>query len=174
MNKTGHQEIYGETIAKIEFYEQGFNPYSRFLDVDKVDLVLRRREGGRIVYREVQVKYGRLYRCDRGWERELFDVTSWRFFGRDEFADHRTNLWVAYILVHDDRRYEGDIFIFPSRVFHELVGAAIAVGDGSKRKMYISKARSDGRWYLRTSKKFLALGPETVRSVEEYRRRFSL
>ena len=39
--KAGHQEILGETIAKFEFFESGWNPDSRFLDVDKVDLILR-------------------------------------------------------------------------------------------------------------------------------------
>jgi hypothetical protein len=41
--KAGHQEILGETLAKFEFFENGWHPYSRFLDVDKVDLILRRR-----------------------------------------------------------------------------------------------------------------------------------
>ncbi len=41
--KAGHAEIQGETIAKFELFENGFNPYSRYLDVDKVDLILRKR-----------------------------------------------------------------------------------------------------------------------------------
>lgn len=57
-HKAGHLEILGETIAKFEFFERGWNPYSRFLDVDKVDLILRRTENDSPVYREVQVKYG--------------------------------------------------------------------------------------------------------------------
>ncbi len=61
--KAGHLEILGETIAKVEFFENGWNPYSRFLDVDKVDLILRRRLHGRIIYREVQVKFGKLFEC---------------------------------------------------------------------------------------------------------------
>jgi hypothetical protein len=36
--KAGHYEILGETYAKFEFFQHGWNPYSRFLDVDKVDL----------------------------------------------------------------------------------------------------------------------------------------
>lgn len=31
--KSGHYEIHGETIAKFEFFQNGFNPYSRYLDV---------------------------------------------------------------------------------------------------------------------------------------------
>ena len=41
--KAGHYEILGETYAKFEFFENGWYPYSRFFDVDKVDLILRRR-----------------------------------------------------------------------------------------------------------------------------------
>lgn len=55
--RAGHQEIQGETIAKFEFFEHGFNPYSRYLDVDKVDLILRKRSGNSVKYKEVQVKY---------------------------------------------------------------------------------------------------------------------
>ena len=29
--KAGHYEILGETHAKYEFFQQGWNPYSRFL-----------------------------------------------------------------------------------------------------------------------------------------------
>ena len=83
--KAGHYEILGETYAKFEFFQKGWNPYSRFLDVDKVDLILRRTKGGSPVYREVQVKFGKLYRVGAAWERRLFDVTSWRFFRNDEF-----------------------------------------------------------------------------------------
>ena len=42
--RAGHYEIVGETYAKLEFFENGWNPYSRFLDIDKVDLILRRRD----------------------------------------------------------------------------------------------------------------------------------
>ena len=38
-SRAGHYEILGETYAKFEFFEKGWNPYSRFLDVDKVDLI---------------------------------------------------------------------------------------------------------------------------------------
>jgi hypothetical protein len=40
--RAGHYEILGETYAKFEFFQHGWNPYSRFLDVDKVDVILRR------------------------------------------------------------------------------------------------------------------------------------
>ena len=86
--KAGHYEILGETYAKFEFFENGWNPYSRFLDVDKVDLILRRRDTDRPLYREVQVKYGKLYAVGSQWEQTLFDLTSWRFFREGEFNDY--------------------------------------------------------------------------------------
>src|SRR5437763_5134552 len=85
--KAGHYEILGETYAKFEFFEKGWNPYSRFLDVDKVDLILRRRsQTGQRLYREIQVKFGKLYPVGQAWEQEHFDFTSWRFFKENEFV----------------------------------------------------------------------------------------
>ena len=77
--RAGHYEILGETLAKFEFFQQGWNPYRRFLDVDKVDLILRRSQAGIPCYREVQVKFGKLFKVGPAWERRLFDVTTWRF-----------------------------------------------------------------------------------------------
>src|SRR5262245_49291018 len=78
--KAGHQEILGETLAKFEFFQHGWHPYTRFLDVDKIDLILRRRRGDHVEYREVQVKFGKLYPCTTRWSLPFFDFTSWRFF----------------------------------------------------------------------------------------------
>ena len=66
--QAGHYEILGETLAKFEFFEAGWNPYQRYLDVDKVDFILRRRVADKVTYREVQVKYGKLYDCGPKWE----------------------------------------------------------------------------------------------------------
>ena len=71
----GHQEVLGETLAKFEFLQHEWNPYTRFLDVDRVDLILPRIENGPPSYREIQVKYGKLYPIGRQWEHQLFDVT---------------------------------------------------------------------------------------------------
>jgi len=108
--QAGHYEILGETLAKFEFFEAGWNPYQRYLDVDKVDFILRRRVADKVVYREVQVKYGKLYDCGPKWEQALFVVTSWRFFKHDEFANYfgRKDLYLAYVLAHD-AGYKGDI-----------------------------------------------------------------
>ena len=59
--RPGHLEIIGETAAKLLLFQRGWNPFSRFLDVDKVDLILRRNRKNKTEYREIQVKYRRLF-----------------------------------------------------------------------------------------------------------------
>jgi hypothetical protein len=171
--KAGHYEILGETYAKMEFFENGWNPYSRFLDVDKVDLILRRTDSGRKVFREVQVKYGKLYVCKPAWERALFDLTSWRFFKEDEFKSYvdQKDLFVAYVLAADVG-YRGDIFIFPVRRFAELVLSGIA--SKGQRKVYISRVRQQpDKWVLRRAYRFAAIDDRSCVDVSQYRRDFS-
>jgi len=180
--KAGHCEILGETYAKFEFFENGWNPYSRFLDVDKVDLILRRNDSGRVVYREVQVKYGKLFECKPKWERMLFDFTTWRFFDEDDFADHvgRKDFFVAYVVAPDagpngQIQYQGDIFIFPVGAFVESIRCAPSTARG-KRRVCISRLRNDpGRWFLRrTYRRFDAVTGETCLEVSQYRRNFGV
>lgn len=172
--KAGHYEILGETLAKFELFEAGWNPYERYLDVDKVDLILRRRQGDQITYREVQVKYGKLYDVGTAWEKELFDITSWRFFTDNTFAEfhRRTDYFIAYVLAHDSG-YKGDIFILPTRDFDALITQAIS--SGGQRKVYISRSKQDQhRWFLRKSTRFEALDEQSCIEVTKYRRAFDL
>ena len=162
----------GETYAKFEFFENGWNPYSRFLDVDKVDLILRRRNADGAIYREVQVKYGKLYEVGSKWERSLFDFTSWRFFRDNEFDDYLDHpyFFVAYVLA-PDIGYRGDIFIFPARDFAKLLRTAIPSKD--KRKVYISRLKDDpDRWVLRKTNRFTVINDSTTVDVSRYRRNF--
>jgi len=171
--KAGHYEILGETYAKFEFFENGWNSYSRFLDVDKVDLILRRKVSGKRIYREVQVKFGKLYPVGPAWERELFDFTSWRFFKEDEFAGHvgQEDFFVAYILARDIG-YRGDIFIFPVRAFVDMIRCGIP--SKGQRKVYISRLHGeDERWVLRRASRFAKVTDETCLDVSEYRRNFA-
>lgn len=170
--RAGHYEVLGETYAKFEFFEQGWNPYSRFLDVDKVDLVLRRRVSAEIVYRDVQVKYGKLYRIGKEWEKSFFDLTSWRFFRETEFDEYLDDerFFIAYVL-SADTGYRGDIFIFPVRDFAAILRAAIPTK--GQRKVYISRLRdSPERWVLRLLNRFAALDEASVLDVSRYRRNF--
>ena len=178
-SRAGHYEILGETYAKFEFFEKGWNPYSRFLDVDKVDLILRRRIEGRIVYREVQVKFGKLYPVGSNWEKELFDFTSWRFFQEEEFAGHlgQKDFFIAYVLSRapdpDKPAYQGDIFIFPVRKFVEVIRQGIP--SGGKLKVYLSRLKGeDERWVLRKATRFAKITDEVCLDVTEYRRNFGV
>lgn len=172
--KAGHYEILGETYAKFEFFENGWNPYSRFLDVDKIDLILRRRDENRRIYREVQVKYGKLYAVGTKWEQELFDLTSWRFFREDEFDNYVGNLdfFVALVL-SPDIGYQGDIFIFPVRDFVATVKMGILTK--GQRKVYLSRLKNEPqKWILRRKNTFSKIDQESSLEVSRYRRNFRL
>lgn len=173
LHKAGHYEIQGETIAKFEFFDNGFNPYSRYLDVDKVDLILRQRIGSSISYVEVQVKYGRLYDCTPKWQQQHFDHTSWKFFRPSDFANSHENFFVAYVLAHPSG-YKSDIFIFPGRIFNELINKAIpsVTKSGLQYRVYIAHGHTDNKWYLWTAPKFDTLPGNTI-DVTEYRRNIS-
>ena len=174
--KAGAEGIVGETYAKLEFFENRWNPYSRFLDVDKVDLILRRKDSGQSTYREVQVKFGKLFEVRRPFERELFDFTSWRFFKENAFAEQleQKDFFIAYVLSRD-KGYRGDIFIFPVRDFVEkVIRCAIPCGNG-QRKVYISRLKGDSeRWVLRRKNRFAQITAESCMEVSEYRRNFDL
>lgn len=171
--RAGHYEILGETYAKFEFFENGWNSYSRFLDVDKVDLILRRKDSGKRIYREIQVKFGKLYPVGPAWERALFDFTSWRFFKEDEFASHvgQEDFFIAYVLARDIG-YRGDIFIFPVGAFADMIRCGIP--SKGQRKVYISRLRgADERWVLRKTPRFSDVSNETCLDVSGYRRNFA-
>ncbi len=172
--RAGHREILGETYAKIEFFEKGWNPYTRFLDVDKVDMILRRRHQNRPIYREVQVKYSKLFQLTSGKESVHFDCTAWRFFGEDEFdafLDH-SDFYIVLILAADTG-YDGDIFIFPVRDFVRLL--RLAIRSGGKRKVYISRSRHDQSiWYLRRVTKIADITPLSTEDVSSFRRNFTV
>jgi hypothetical protein len=173
--KAGHQEILGETLAKFEFFQNGWHPYIRFLGVDKVDLVLRRRRGKLVEYRDVQVKYGKLYENGSKWERKLFDTTSWRFFRIKEIDDLESfnKLYLAYVLSKDNR-YQGDILIFPIQEFIDAVRKSIKTGE-ERYKLYVSKGLCDAnRWYVRRQgRKFEKLDGLSVFDISEHYRNFA-
>lgn len=178
--QAGHYEVLGETYAAFELFEHGWTPYSRFLDVDKVDFILRKLREKKPVYREAQVKFGKLYSVSSKWEKALFDVTSWRFFKEGEFDAYkqRKDFFLIYVMsagTGDDR----EIFIFPIAIFCDLIEKAISRKSaklGTKKAMYISRSLADkSRWYLRTAAgQMRALTPENTFEVTKYRRAFHL
>jgi hypothetical protein len=120
----------------------------------------------------VQVKFGKLYRVGSRWERQLFDVTSWRFFRDGEFDKVGSHLYLAYVLSEDDE-YRGDFFIFPIRRFASILAKAPTAG--GKRKVYISRSIGEPmRWLLRLRGKFGEISEETCLDVSEYRRNFAV
>jgi hypothetical protein len=173
--KAGHQEVLGETLAKFEFFVNGWNSYSRFLDIDKVDLILRRRQADEIIYREVQVKFGKLYNTEMSaWEKRLFSCTSWTFFSETDLNNmiERSGLFVAYVLSADEG-FKGDMFIFPVKDFADVVRSAHKAGN-EKYKVYISRSLGDApRWYnRRRQRKFDTLDGENVVDVTHHYRNF--
>jgi hypothetical protein len=171
--KAGHQEILGETLAKFEFFQHGWHPYTRFLDVDKIDLILRRRRATNVEYREVQVKFGKLYTCTAKWELPLFSVSSWRFFTEKNLTDltEREGLFFAYVLAPDDG-FKGDMFVFPIKTFADFVRRSDKLGNGNYR-IYISRAHGERpRWYMRRVARFTKLNKETVIDVTSFYRNF--
>lgn len=173
--KAGHQEIQGETIAKFEFFDNGFNPYSRYLDVDKIDLILRKREGDKVDYKEIQVKYGRLYEEGSKWQTDMFDYNSWKFMKSGEFSDYE-DLYIAYVL-SPTTGYQGDIFIFPAKDFNDLIEQTDVqkTAKGDSHKILFSRARHDGHWYLRKrASKFTEFNEDSVIPIQRYRRAFHL
>jgi hypothetical protein len=172
--KAGHQEILGETLAKFEFFQHGWHPYTRFLDVDKIDLILRRRRGSKVDYREVQVKFGKLYDCRHSWELALFDVSSWRFFKDKQLESmtDRPGLFFAYVLAPDDG-FKGDMFIFPIKTFADLIRKSDRLGNGDYR-VFISRSKADvSRWYLRRRARFTELNSGNVIDVTKHYRNFA-
>ena len=171
--KAGHQEILGETIAKFEFFHNGWHPYTRFLDVEKIDLILRRRKAGRVDYREVQVKYGKLYECGPRWERALFSVTSWRFFTDESLTalTDQKGLYLAYVLAPDDG-FKGDMFIFPIDDFAALVRQSDRRSNGKYRVYFSRSVHDPKRWYLRRLPNFTELSEASVIEVTPYYRNF--
>ena len=171
--KAGHQEILGETLAKFEFFQHRWHPYSRFLDIDKVDLILRRRQPDGVVYREVQVKFGKLYTCTIGWEKPLFSHSSWRFFTPKSLDDleKQKGLFLTYVLSPDDG-FKGDMFIFPITEFAQIIRRSDRLGNGNYR-VYISRTWGDDpRWYVRRLPKFDALTNDSVIDVTAHYRNF--
>lgn len=171
--KAGHYEIHGETIAKFEFFQNGFNPYSRYLDVDKVDLILRKKENGEVRFIEVQVKFGTLFISTARWYK--FSCHSWKFFNLDEFKNTSPDLYVALVLSLPNN-YKGDIFIFPSQKFHQLINKAVKSNTqkGVKAKFMIAHDPQVDKWFLCTQSVFKDNNFSNGVDVTTYRRNFNL
>jgi hypothetical protein len=174
----GHLEVIGETIAKFELYQNGWNPFQHFVDDDKVDLVIRKRAAdGEILFREIQVKHGRFYPSGKsGWKQALFKRTAWRNFARDEFVEQRRKFFVMLVLGGTtDFQYAGDTFLFSGSEFHGLLQKLPAFRHGGDEvAMYLSLGNDD-RWYVMKNRKaFKTISEETCVDVTRARRNFQI
>lgn len=172
--KPGHLEVIGETAAKLLLFQKGWNPYSRFLDVDKVDLILRRTRKNKTEYREIQVKYRRLFehKADK-WDGKLFSATAWYNADVDEFAAHRPGFFIMFVFGYPDRTIEKDVLLIPSGEFHEIIKKSPPIKDGKKRVLYISKARVGPGWYIWLNRrKFSQIDSRTCQDVSKYLNNF--
>jgi hypothetical protein len=177
MKRVGHQEIHGENIAQFEFSQAGWNPFKHYVDVDQVDLLLRRRTPPKPPeYREVQVKWCRSWVIsESSWQGKFFTHVSWRHFTTEDFASHRPELFVAFVIPNAEQIYTGDIFIFCSGEFHELIQRSPAFTKGTNRKCFELCHGHDERWYLLLQRnKFEQLNADTAFEVTASRRRFGL
>ena len=86
--QAGHYEVLGETYAAFELFENGWNPYSRFLDVDKVDFILRKLlENKPIPRREIENMDSSRFRIiqrRRRFHRELHNILLAAVFQKSE------------------------------------------------------------------------------------------
>lgn len=175
--KAGHQEILGETIAKFELFRNGWNPYSRFLDHERIDLVARKNTGTAILYVDIQVKKVTLFKVGETWAKDLIDVVAWRFMKPNAFDDCNPNLAVALVLVHGENQdaitdYDGDLFIFRVDEFADLLKQAVPSKD--QVKIYLGRSVSEpSRWFwCRSWKKGMTLSEEHAIEVSRYRQGF--
>jgi hypothetical protein len=178
MKRVGHQEIHGENIAQFEFSQAGWNPFKHYVDVDQVDLLLRRRTlPNPPEYREVQVKWCRTWTGKdlSKWQQRFFTHVSWRSFTTKDFAGNRPELFIAFVIPNAEQIYTGDIFVFTSREFHELILRAPEFKKGTHHKCFELAHHHDGRWFLLLKrKKFEQLDADSVFEVTASRRQFSV
>ncbi len=127
---TGHKEIIGETIAKLILHKNGFNPYSRFLDKEAIDLIVRNDKGEDITYNDIQVKYSKKYLDPK--ENYWFAVNQRTFKPRYYF-------YFMFICEDDDR-----ILIIPSLSLKNML---------DKTKLENKKDKEFGRWHFIVDKK---------------------
>ena len=156
-SNVGHKEVIGETIAKLVLHKEGFNPYSRFLDTESIDLIVRHDKGEHKetpTYNEIQVKYSKKYMDPK--ENYWFRINQRTFKPRYYF-------YFMFICEDDDR-----IFIIPSLTLNDML---------NKIKLDIKKGKEFGYWHFIVRKKedkyFLATSKKEENiDITDYRNNF--
>ena len=121
----GHKEIIGETIAKLVLHKNGFNPYSRFLDKEAIDLIVRNDKWGTLTYNDIQVKYSKKYLDPK--ENYWFAINQKTFKPRNYF-------YFMFICEDDDQ-----ILIIPSLTLKNMF---------DKLKLTLRNKQEVGRWHI--------------------------
>ena len=124
-SKAGHKEIIGETIAKLVLHRHGFNPYSRFLDKEAIDLIVRNDKGGKVTYNEIQIKYSKKYKDPK--ENYWFSIQQSTFKPRHYF-------YFMFICENEDK-----IIIIPSLTVGKLC---------ENIKLSVPKGKELGKWHF--------------------------
>ena len=134
-DKPGHKEIIGETIAKLLLFRKGFNVYSRFLDVDAVDFIIRvKKEGSDAInYNEIQLKYSKYYPKNKDY---WFGIQSKTFRARGRYY---------FMFICND---EDLIFIIPSEIIKNWLDKMLYDEKNKKWMLYIKKEQDD--WVFKT------------------------
>lgn len=128
---SGHKEVIGETIAKLKLFYEGFNVYSRFLDVDAVDFIIRERKKKKVFYKEIQMKYSKYYSKHKYY---------WFGVSKSSF-EHRDNHFFMFICGNMNK-----IFIVPSKKMHTFLKKFNS--DGKKWHVIIRERKNI--WYFAT------------------------
>jgi len=147
--KPGHQEVIGETIAKLRLFEKGINTYSRFLDVDAVDFVIRSRKRKKINYKEIQMKYSKYHKKSNGY---------WFGINKKSF-EYRDNFYFMFICGEI-----GNIFIIPSKKLKNFIRKF----NSDKVKWHVFIKERKNMWYFSTKKEYDDI------NITEYRNQFEI
>jgi len=126
----GHKEIIGETIVKLVLHRKGFNPYTRFLDKEAIDLIIRNDKGEDLTYNDIQIKYSKKYLDPK--ENYWFSINQKTFNPRHYF-------YFMFICEDDDQ-----ILIIPSLTLNSML---------QKTKLTKKDGKEFGRWHFIIDKK---------------------
>ena len=132
---SAHKEVIGETIAKLVLFKNGFNVYSRFLDVDAVDMIVRNKKNNRLTYNEIQIKYSKYFEGNKDY---WFGVNKRTFEPRYYFY---------FMFICGD---EDSIFIIPSLTLRDFLQKMVFIEKANKWDIHI--VNRNERWHFTTKR----------------------
>lgn len=135
--KTGHKEVIGETIAKLVLFKNGYNVYSRFLDVDAIDMIIRNTKNNKVSYNEIQIKYSKYYEKEKKY---FFSI-------RKPSFEPRIKYYFMFICGNEDI-----IFMIPSLTLNNWIDKMIYAENYIKWQIYIQQ--KEDKWYFITQSKY--------------------